>query len=238
MGKLHDLLELQTTELKLGQLQKALKELPVFEEYKTLQAKSDDNKEAIGWAETKFSEHQQRVKRLELALQTAESELGEVREVLYGGTVQNSKELELMEKKSAALAKDQGEREEDLLMAMEGSDELKKALDIAKEELNAIKKRLKSLQKSGNERINELKDEIRIYREKRESLVEKIDKQLLDDYREKHKQYNGRPLAMLTGNLCSGCRVSVSSSTVSSMCRPDVIVHCENCGRFLVPVLP
>ncbi|MDW7650636.1 MAG: hypothetical protein SCK29_12595 [Bacillota bacterium] len=238
MSDLQLLLTLQQTDLELDKLQKTLKGLPVFAEFKTLQSQAADAKEALGWAEGKLAEHGKRIRRMEMELRKVEQEHSEVNNTLYSSSEQSAKELELLERKKESLQREKDKQEEDMLEAMQGTEDLQNALNRANTEYVTVSKELRSLQKTGNEQINSLKDEIRRLRDKRDLLLQQIDRELLSEYKEKRKQYYGRPLALLEGDICSGCRVSVSSNTRSLLCRPNIKVLCENCGRILIPVLP
>ncbi|EEG78742.1 zinc ribbon domain-containing protein [Dethiobacter alkaliphilus] len=233
MNELQSLFELQQIEEKLDQLEKQLKKLPVFAEFKALQVKAADAKEAHGWADTKLAEHRKRVKRLDEDLQKAEQKHKELQSNLYAGD-QSAKELEQLERKAATLQQEKEEHEETVIAAMEGTEELEKALEKSKVEYTDISKELRVLQKSGNQKINELKKEILANREKRDQLASQISEPLLNEYRAKRKEFNGRPLARVERELCGGCRVSVSSTVQSSLHIPDCKVSCENCGRILV----
>jgi predicted nucleic acid-binding Zn-ribbon protein len=235
MEDLHLLLRLQETELKLEQLQKKIKGMPVFAEFKSLQSEAADAKEAVGWAENKLREHKKRVKRLEMELHQAEQEHKEVNDSLYGSSVQSAKELEQLGKKEVELLREKQRQEENLLLAMQLAEDLQNALDKSKGEYTSISKDVRALQKTGNDEINIIKEEIRFFREERELLLQQIDPALLAEYRVKRKEFLGRPLAKLEGDICSGCRVSVSSNTKSILFRPNVKVCCENCDRILIP---
>lgn len=234
MSEMQLLYELQQIEVKLDQLQKHLKQLPVFAEFKKLQVEAADAKESCGWAETKLSEHSKRAKRLDHELGKAEQEHKNIQNTMYAGDV-NAKELEQLERKAITLQREKEKQEETVITAMEGTEELEKALERAKKEYTVINKKLRALQATGNEEINELKQEILDYREKRDHLLSKISETLLFEYKEKRKQFNGRPLALVEGEICGGCRVSVSSNIKAKLNIPGCKIICENCDRILIP---
>jgi uncharacterized protein len=234
MGELHLLLKIQQLELKLDKLQKTLKELPVFAEFKVLQVQAADAKEALGWAEGKLQEHQKRTRRLESRLHMTEEEHKELRSRLYSATGQSARELEQLERKEQTLRAERNKQEEDLLLAMQGTEDLEAALARASAENSELQKQLREKQKAGNEEINRLKEEIRACREERDQLLSKIAVSLVEEYREIRKRFAGRPIAVLEGEICGGCRVSVSSRIRAKLHDPAAKIYCENCGRILV----
>ncbi|MBS4030235.1 MAG: hypothetical protein KGZ63_02275 [Clostridiales bacterium] len=235
MGELSVLYELQQAELKLDLLWKNLKELPVFEEFKRLQAETADSKEAVGWAESKLAEQRKRAKRLEMDMQEAETQSKVIETKLYDGSVNNAKELSQLEEKGKELRREREKHEEFVLLSMEAVEELEASLATAKANHKDKMLKIRELQKSGNEEIERLKDEIKFHQEQRDILLQQVSKELIEGYREKRKRYNGRPLALVTGDTCSGCRVSISSRTKNFLCNPNAVVVCDNCGRILVP---
>lgn len=236
MRELQILYELQQTELQLEKMKKTLKELPVFAEFKSRQSEVADAKESADWAQTKLEEQKKRAKRLEKEVQHKTDEFKDVQSLLYSGTVTNAKELSQLEKRSRSLQNEKDSHEESLLLAMETVEELEEACVRAREEFREKNSTLRLLQKSGNEEIHRLKEEIRVCQEKRDHLMQQISKPLLDEYREKRSYYHGRPLVKAENGNCGGCRVSLSSTVIQNLYKPDARLSCEYCGRILVPV--
>ena len=59
-----------------------------------------------------------------------------------------------------------------------------------------------------------------------------VDAELLERY----KRIKGRyavPMAKVENNQCSGCNMSLPTSTVKRVATGEGIVECENCGRIL-----
>ena len=59
-----------------------------------------------------------------------------------------------------------------------------------------------------------------------------VDAELLARY----KRIKGRyavPMAKVENNQCSGCNMSLPTSTVKRVATGEGIVECENCGRIL-----
>lgn len=236
MGQLQLLYELQQVELLLEKLQTKLKQLPVFAEFKQLKSVTAEAKESAGWAEIKLQEHKNRVQRLEADLQHTEDEYQAVQTLLYSDTGQGAKELEQLEKKAASLLQERTAQEEALLLAMEGTDDMENAWQAAKEKLRSKTQKLKQLQTTGNEEIEQLKQEILHYREKKELLLSRISAAFLTEYQQNRARYHGRPLALADGGICGGCRVSLPTQLQSLLHKPDVKIQCENCGRILVVI--
>ncbi|MBS3885726.1 MAG: hypothetical protein KGZ41_02505 [Dethiobacter sp.] len=235
MGELHILFELQQIDLKLEKLQETLKKLPVFEEFKNLKEQASTAKEVLARAEGKLQVKLTAIRSLEGLLQEAVEEHKEVQARLYGDAEQSAKELEKLEQRAAALKIQQQKQEEELLMAMEGAEELTKAVAVAKSKFNDAHQKLREKQKSGNEEISRLKEEILHYKEQRQLLSMQVAKPLLEEYDAQRQKFLGRPLAEVDKDICQGCRVSVSSMVKAKLYHPDCKINCDNCGRILLP---
>lgn len=236
MGDLQNLYQLQLIELELEVLQNNLRSLPVFADFKQLKIESADAKETFGWADTKRAEHKKRVKRLETDLQQAEEEQKVALQELYEDSGQGVKELEQLEKRSESLSQERTKKEETLLAAMEGLDELEKASAEAKDSYHSIHETLLALHKSGNKEIKQLKTEMKKLERKANKLRKQIAEPLLQEYQEQRQRFHGRPLAIVENDVCTGCHVILFSVIKSKLNQPDCKVYCENCARLLVPI--
>jgi hypothetical protein len=234
MGELHILYQLQQVEANLDNLRRKLKELPVYAEFKKIQQEVADMRESVGWAESKLEEQRKRLRRFEQDLQKTEQESKDVQATLYSGTISQAKELEQLEIKSKALVRDREKEEENMLLAMEAAEDVEKALLQSNEKLSALTVKLREVKQRGNEEIRCMKEEISGVEKSRDELVGQVSEKLLSDYRDMFPRFHGRPLARVKGDICEGCRVSLSSHLVNRLCNPQTVVHCENCGRILV----
>lgn len=60
----------------------------------------------------------------------------------------------------------------------------------------------------------------------------RVDVPLMERYR-KIKNHHATPVAKVENNQCSGCNMSLSTTTVKRVAADEEIVECENCGRIL-----
>ncbi len=235
MGEIADLYRLQQLELNIDSVRRELKGLPVYGQFKKLQNEVADNREAVSRAESKLAEQRKRSRRLEMEVERIHQESKAVQARLYSGTVKSAKELEQMENKNKALLREKSKTEEDLLLAMEAVEELEKTLAEARGNLEINSHRLSDMQRQGNREIKNYKDRIAELQAEIDGLRSRVSPSLLAEYDAMRTRFHGRPVARLEGENCSGCRVSISSNLRNRLCNPSALVHCENCGRLLVP---
>jgi len=238
MSDLQRLYQLQQAELQLKAAKKKLKNLPAIIEFAQLKTEFADAKETLAWAKTKLMEQKRRIKRLESDLLQTEADRQEAQEELYGDHGQSVKELEQLGRKVELLDKERAEKEEMLIMAMEGKEELDKALDKAKSNYQELQAKLLVLQKEGNAEIKILKAEIQSLQEQCQEIRAQIEKTLLTEFQQLRKKFHdGRPIARVENDICTGCRVQVYMTLKYKLREGSARVYCESCGRLLIPSL-
>ncbi len=156
---------------------------------------------------------------------------------MYGDRGQSVKELEQLERRVELLHKEQVEKEEMLILAMEGNEELDKALHKAQARYQELRAQLLALQKEGNAEINSLKEEIKNLQQQWQKLRAQIDNNLFHEYQQLRKRFHGRPLARVENDICTGCRVQVYTFLKQKLKEANARVYCENCGRLLIAAL-
>lgn len=116
---------------------------------------------------------------------------------------------------------------------------LKTDIERLDEELVKVRNELKTLSNEYNELKKQYEEQIKsigisvdeIKKEKQE-LKARLDKNLLDKYQalKKHKH---TAVALLDGDKCSGCNMSLPSVVLTAVKEGKRIIECENCGRIL-----
>jgi predicted nucleic acid-binding Zn-ribbon protein len=235
MSELRRLYEVQLLEAKLDVLSLALKELPVLEEYRALQAEALEMKKKTGLLESKLDGQRKRLKSLELDLQKVEEESKATQCLLYSGKVSNPKELAQLSDKAGLLQRERSKAEDSVLHAMEAAEETEKSLSAFREKLQSLADRLHRLQKQGSHELSGLKGQITAHQQEREKLLAGISDKLLSQYQELKPRFRDTALVLVDGEVCGGCRVALSTNLKNRLCNPAMLLFCENCGRILVP---
>jgi len=235
MSELSRLYQVQLLEAKLDSLTLALKELPVYEEYRKLQAEEAEAKQAAGLLEDRLNGQQRRLKSLELDMQQVEDESKTTQELLYSGRVSNPKELAQLMDKAGTLQLERGRTEDKVLQAMEIAEETERSLSALREKQQSLADRLHRLQKQGAREVSGLKEQIREHQLERDKLLAGISAKLLSNYHELRQRFRDTALVPVEGDVCGGCRVSLSTNQKNRLCNPAALLTCENCGRILLP---
>ncbi|MGE3063665.1 MAG: zinc ribbon domain-containing protein [bacterium] len=101
-------------------------------------------------------------------------------------------------------------------------------LDTQLEELK--NDRIRSKEESLGFKVHAKETEIKKFRD---TLRNKIDRDLLTQYDRIIKRYKIRAVAQVNDGVCYGCFMALPTSYVSESDRNNKIITCPNCGRIL-----
>jgi hypothetical protein len=172
-------------------------------------------------------------KDIELEADDLKAKLAPVEKRLYDGSVRNPKELTDLQadldqlKKHLSAVED---RDLDALAAFESVDAQARA---ATADLAAIESAWNSEQAELVARLTRLTEDISQYEAQREVQRAIIDSSILATYDNVRRMRNGRGVARLDRNLCTGCRISLPVNLVTKARAGNSIVQCPTCERIL-----
>lgn len=170
---------------------------------------------------------------LELGSLNSKAKSSETR--LYSGNVKNPKEMTDLQEQIAALGRQRGGLEEQMLEAMimiEEAEAEAKAATAARADEEAKWQRAQADYK---EEQNKLGLRLHHLMGVRPQQVAQIEPKVLQDYERVSQRNGGEAVAVLKINMCQGCRITVSANIVRDVVEGKV-AHCGGCGRILVAV--
>ena len=152
---------------------------------------------------------------------------------LYGGKIQNPKELQDLQKDAASLKKylvTLEERELESMLSAESAEELLKETTA---QLEIIRSRLGDEHKKLLEKQSILLKDIERLGEEREASVNPIDTALLEKYDELRRQKRGVAVVNMNDNACSACGATLTAALQQSAKSSQQLAYCPSCGRIL-----
>ena len=172
-------------------------------------------------------------RRLEREVADLTQQLSAVNKRIYGGTIQNERELSALQDEMDSLSERIEDNEDILLETMIQHERYESGLLKADENLSSIKQSretsLKSLtvEKSTGSKL--LSEQIPA----RDSTRELCDSKSLISYDRLRKSRGGVAVATMVSDLCSACRVAVPSQLIQELRSGDSFVFCNSCQRIL-----
>lgn len=175
-----------------------------------------------------------RLKDLEFELHRLEDKIAATEKQLYGGGVTNPKELHGMQQEHEYLKRTHRKLEDDILQAMEQVELCERQLATALSRVREIEAMWRDQQDRLAKQVAQLQDKISNLQKERQAAVAGLEPAVLATYEELMRKKAGRAVALLVGQTCGGCRVTLPSSKAQEVRRGQQLVTCTNCGRILV----
>lgn len=190
---------------------------------------------AVNTCERKSRDLQERIqtRRRELRsfegdLAGVESDLSTLEAKLFGGEVQNPKELAGLNERLLSGKRTKSELEEKVLECLEAIEGLEAELGDSDTEIKRLTDGLRKAQKAlGVAQKSWQVERERLERE-RASLRNGVEASWLKKYDSLHGRHAGRPVAKVENRTCTGCHVTLPTSAKASES-----AYCPNCGRLL-----
>lgn len=184
-------------------------------------------------AQAEYHQISNQLKNAEAEAQAKKIKIEQVESSLYGGGVQNPKELQDLQKDIISLKKHLVTLEERELEVMLSAEQAEKQLNMAKLELEKVQA------KSGNEHKQLLSNQAEIMkdlerlREEREASIAPIAANLLSTYEDLRKQKRGVAVTEINEDTCSSCGAPLNAALQQNAKSAGQLAHCPSCGRIL-----
>lgn len=152
---------------------------------------------------------------------------------LYGGRIQNPKELQDLQQESIALNKQLSILEDHLLEIMISVEEIDAEVKKAQDELAAAQKQ------SGEQNALLLAEQAQLLRdqeistEERNSVTATISADELSIYETLRTKRGGIAVAQVQNKACSACGITLSATLLHDARNPGSLTYCETCSRIL-----
>jgi hypothetical protein len=197
---------------------------PAVGEKEEMVAAATAAREAVA-ARLRESDHEREAHRTRL--QTRQREL-------MSGRIRNPTELMQMSDEVAHMKAKFAEEEDAELVLMEEAEAADQSLRAALGELEAARSQAAQNAPALRAQLEESRAELEDVEREKASVWEQVparDQAVFQRIRVRP------PIAEVSGNQCSQCRVGVTSSGMQALRKGDALVMCENCGRILVAAL-
>ena len=230
LPEIERLLFLQDRDKKARSLRGELKTIP-------LERKSLEEKLAAAKQLSQETHHRQRTAEVEQA--RLENEIRSRKEQIakYETQKMQTRKNEEYQALNHSIAHVRGEIsgiEDRQLLLMETLDELKPQVAEADKAATAAAELVKRQLADLEEKSRQLTAQLAELDATREKFTAGLNEDLLDDYKRLFTTKNEAVVA-LRNEVCSGCHMKVTVSTVTAVKARKSVVHCEQCNRILYP---
>jgi uncharacterized protein len=230
MSQSFNLYQLQRIDTKMDQLrQRVEKANVVIKDNKEI----DTLQEILHSLEKTRDELLDNIGCVDAEIQSKKIKINQSESSLYGGKVQNPKELQALQAEIASLTNFVTAKEKELSAMMQEFETMEIQVDKARTTLEeGVALKIKNDQKLSEENYANLKDLEKLDSE-RQLAVSQIKPQHLVTYEEIRKKKKNIAVTIVEDNTCSACGVSITPSDWQAARSPDQIIFCPSCSRIL-----
>lgn len=236
MTELHQLLSVQDHDTRIDQLNHRRATMPERTRLEGLQRTGSELAASI----TRLTEERavlaQQERRLEDEIALVEDKRRTVDVALYGGTVSNPRELQSMQEEISALARRQGQLEDQAIEIMEQIEPLEARLAELADQAKANEVDTERATEVLRESERDIEAELVREQADREAAGAGVPADLMAEYGRLRGHSGGVGVARLSGNQCGACHLTLSAVEVARIKKlpAGAVAHCEECGRILV----
>lgn len=170
-------------------------------------------------------------KNTEWDLEDQQEKLNQVNNKLYGGAVQNPKELVNLKREAENLKGKFGAKEDELLKLMSQVEGMEAKVKINSGEFKELKQEWQQKQEALTQRQIETETVLGNLSKNRQELAQQISSEVLNLY-EHIKLTKGQAIAKVAQGKCQGCYITLPTSQWQRA-KAGNLVQCSSCNRVL-----
>ncbi|MGE5122882.1 MAG: zinc ribbon domain-containing protein, partial [Acidobacteriaceae bacterium] len=154
---------------------------------------------------------------------------------LYGGKIQNPKELQELQNEVASLKRLIVSLEDKQLEAMMELEDAEAKLMWSNEEMREAEKQHSEQNASLNGEKSKLLDQTRKLEAERKAVLPTISATDIGLYEQLRKSRNGVAVTKIVSKACSACGTTLTAALVQATQSTGQLMKCPTCGRILYP---
>ena len=189
--------------------------------------------QAFSAAESKHKEASRALKQTETEVEKQRIKIEQTEASLYGGRVQNPKELQDLQKDVTSLKKHLETLEERELEAMVLAETAENELQAAKTELDQTQASLNDQYRDLSKENETLDKELERLEHERNAILSDLVSSAVSMYEQIRKQRRGIAVATISDSACTACGTTLTLSLQQSARSATQLFTCPTCGRIL-----
>jgi len=230
MSKAETLYRLQTIDLETDERNRRLKEVKAILEGNE---ELERARQALQGGEKKLSCQRTKLRDHELEMRSLNNKIASVEDRLYSGRIKNPKELGNLQDEVRYLKRRKGELEDQVLETMIEVEDSEASVTEQRERLARLEEEWQETQARLSAEQSELINRLSQLKAKRAKLLKTIEASDLALYEDLRLRRGGRAVALLEGELCQACRVTLPTSKAQQARQGKVLILCGCCERIL-----
>lgn len=186
--------------------------------------------------ETEVSDREREVRKMENDVEQVRMRARKDQELLDGGAITNSKQLEELQHEVASLKRRQEALEDEELELLEGLEDAKRSLATHLEERARLDVELADAREALAKIEHDLDAEHAHVTKHRAEVAKEIPEDLLRAYEKIRADSDGIGAALLQHGRCGGCRLQITANELGRIkaAPSNEVLRCEECRRIMV----
>ena len=229
-----DLIELHLVEQNIIRKANDINKIKKDPKLQKMESEFDQLNREFEELDKEFSHLEQERKKLEDTIALNNEKIKTNEEKLFSGTITSSKELVNYQEEVKQLKQQNDELENKELEVMFLIDGAKPKLNKSSERKEKISEEIKVINDEFGAKVKEIEEAISLLKDRRNSILPKIPKDILEQYNSLRNRKDGIALAIMRGNFCNVCGLEVPASQAEGMKEKEKIYRCPMCARMLV----
>jgi predicted nucleic acid-binding Zn-ribbon protein len=222
--------ELADVDLRL--LRVRVERQSALSEVEELKAVIKATRQSISEVQVKFQKAQAQYRKDEILLRDERDSLVKRRQELLNFS--NYKVQQTAEKEISFAEKALNDKEDLLLNVLESIESLEKLVKDKNLKLSDLNKKFDTLSLGLVDSLEAFEDrELRLV-SRRKELIEKLSADVVQTYERSREKYPSDPIALIKGNGCGACQMTVRPQLLLEIRFSGKIIRCSGCSRVLV----
>ena len=230
MTELRLLYELQELDLQIDELTKTLAELEAQLADDSVVAEA---KRRVAVLETHAEQIAAQRRSIDRAIEDLQTRLARTQERMYSGSIKSVKEMEAAEEERANTERDIAENEDRLLEVMVRADEVDDTLAKGGEVVKRLEEQRSATVAKLTAEAEESRASLDDLTPRCDSTWDAISAPVLHRYESLRSSRGGTAIATVERGMCSGCRMTLSTSEQQRIRSASDPMMCSSCHRIL-----
>ncbi len=230
MNNIQLLLELQSIDLKIKNLNKELEKMESFSDIENCKKKLDICLENKNNLSEEVLKKEETILKLNSQLKDEYFNLEFNNEELYSGKITDLKKLESLNEENSRLKNLVSDLESSYLVEIDKLEILKSELNLNKKNIKDLKSKIEKKEEKIERTLRSLDSDLSKLKDEREKILLDLDESVLRLYKSLSKR--SKFIVKIDGDRCLGCNMILPIYIREKVNNKD-IVQCENCDRIL-----
>ncbi len=223
------LVNLQKMDFKILELERLKNNIP---------KEIEERKVSLNSAEEEYKNNETELKEIQKTIRSKEGALNDEMEHLKKtqvklNVVKTNKEYSAILSEIESIKNNKDKFEEEIIILLDTTEVIKKKINETKKKVDNERTAWEGIVREKGKELKSLEEEIKKSQIERESIIEKIERKLVQIYQKLSDHKDKLAMAEVKNTYCQGCFIKVLPQKYNELKSGEDIIFCSNCQRIL-----